>query len=255
MASMNYVASKLSAAGLTVDVDGEFILVEDPYLDFERSHDGVRGISRFCAETLEEYAEVCAELFKDPVYDEESCGDPDPDEGTFGELVGKYIDLLENKRRAEADLLGIALEEEANSPMDESPYPDKEKPMNTVEAQIQAELEEFAPAPPVKDHAGPAAQMEMARKFHSPKEIARAAQISDQDRGGIPSPEDYIRDMKMAAPAVAVLVKGQRFMAPDGWTIKERRPTGQVLYYGSIFQARKARYQAQSSAFSLVRDL
>ena len=69
MASINYVRNKLEEAGLTVAVEGGFILCEDPGL-FERSHDGVKGISRWLRETLSEYEEACAELFAQ----DEECG-------------------------------------------------------------------------------------------------------------------------------------------------------------------------------------
>ena len=245
MASMNYVKNKLEEAGLKVAVEGSFILCEDPGL-FERSHDGVRGISRWLVETLSEYEEACAELF----------AQDEP--------------MTEEERQAKKELMEIALEEEAlanSGPVDEEEpwtYEEavgreigeiepKEKPMNAVEAQIQ-EMQEFAPAPPVKDHIGPKAQLEVARKYHSSKEIARAAEVDDQDRGGIPSPEAYIRDMKLEAPAITILVKGQRFLAPEGWKIKEVRPgRATPIYYSSIMKGRKLNNALGGSKFSLVR--
>lgn len=233
MASMNYVAGKLSAAGLTVDVDGPFILVEDPDLDFERSHDGVKGISRFCAETLEEYAELCAELFKDPgPYDED-------------------LDLEEPE--AVEDFLEDAPEEPEEAMGHKSGEEPEEEQMNIVQQRFKEELAKLAPPP--KDHLGPAAQMEMAKEFHSPKEIAQAAETDDQDRGGVVNPEDYIRDMKLDAPAIVVLVKGQRFAAPEGYKIKEVRPgRAKPIYYGSIYQKRKVANELQGAKFSLVRQ-
>jgi hypothetical protein len=178
---MNHVAHLLAKMGLEVGVDGDFILCEDPNLDFERSHDGVRGISRWLAETREEYKAAMDDLLKD-----------------------------------------------------------EEEPMN-----------EFAAAPPVKDHAGPEAQMEMAREFNSPKEVAQSG--DDQDRGGIPSPEAYIRDMKMEAPAITILVRGHTFHAPDGWKIRETQPDN-VFYMASINIGRKKNHELKGSKFSLVRS-
>ena len=80
-----------------------------------------------------------------------------------------------------------------------------------------------------------------------PKEVAQATEVDDQDRGGIPNPVDF----KLSA--VTVLVQGQRLMAPKGWKIKELRPSGKVLHYASIYQARKAKNEARGAEFSLVR--
>jgi len=191
-ASVREAVRKLSAAGLTVDVDGDFILCEDPGLDFERSHDGVRGVSRWVAETLSEYEEICAELFE----------------------------------------------------------VSEEEPM--IEQQIKEELEDLEkPTPPEKEHR--IDQLALAYELNSPKEIWQAGQNDDQDMGGIPNPVAYITEKKQAV-AIVVLVQGQRFMAPDGWKIKERR-TDRALYYGSILMDHKARNERLGSQFSLVRDL
>jgi len=237
MASMNFVKSKLERAGLTVTHDDELMLVEDSELDFERSHYGVKGISDFLRETLDEY-EMAREA------------------------------LLEE---------GPAPEDEQAAPADEAenPYPSKEEPMNIVEYLLNVlgrnvqpaadpPVREFAPEPPVKEHAPVSEQLRMAREFHSCKEVAQATEIDNQDVGGVPNPVDYIRDMKlqevaMAEKAVAVLVKGQRFMAPTGWKIKEVRPVpkdgadvSRIYYYGSILQSRKMQYEEMGSKFALV---
>lgn len=115
--------------------------------------------------------------------------------------------------------------------------------------------EEFAPAPPVKEHAGREAQLEIAREINSPKEASAAIGIDDQDRGGIPDPAGYIHTMKTEVlEGVIVQVRGQTFRAPDGWKIKETRPSGKTLYYGSILQRRKVLNEAVGSQFFLVRD-
>ena len=118
--------------------------------------------------------------------------------------------------------------------------------------------QEFVPAPPVKAHAPISAQLGIARTFHSMKEIARALQNDLQDRGGIPSPEEYEMSQNPVADthaAVAVILTvGQRFKAPKGYKIKEVRPSGQVLFYGSIFKGRKLNNEKfKGSRFSLVR--
>lgn len=122
-----------------------------------------------------------------------------------------------------------------------------------IEQQIKNELEALErPAPPEKEHIVDSAQLALAQELNSPKEVAQALENDDQDHGGIPSPEAYITEQKQAI-AIVVLVKGQRFMAPDGWRIKEQRQSG-VLYYGSVLMARKAQNERLGSRFSLVRD-
>ena len=126
---------------------------------------------------------------------------------------------------------------------------------------------EFAPAPPVKEHAPTSEQLDLACAHNSPKETAQALEIKDQDRGGIPRPDDYIEEYiaemkqevaEMEAKAVVVLEVGQRFMAPPGYKIKEKRlptetfPDGQLLFYGSIFKGRKLNNELKGSKFSLT---
>jgi hypothetical protein len=214
--------------GLTVDVDGDFILCEDPGLDFERSHDGVRGISRWLVETREEYKMVIEELFEE-----------DKDEGRATEFA--------EMQEAIEEALDLEEPEAVEDFFEDVP------PLNVVEAQIQEmqdAAEEFAPAPPEKDHR--VDQMALAKEMNM-SDVAQAAEIDDQDRGGIVNPEGYILDMKSEAPAIAVLVSGQRFLAPEGWKIKEARPSGKVLFYGSVYQKRKAENEARGAEFSLVR--
>lgn len=141
MASVNYVAHQLAQMGLEVDVDGGFILCEDPGLDFERSHDGVRGISRWFTEVKDEYEATLKELLEESA-DEEAA---------------------EAKEWSEEEQQALANDGPG------SPYPNKEEPM-----------EEFATAPPVKAHEGHEAQMEIAREFNSPKETAQSGDDQDR---------------------------------------------------------------------------
>ena len=204
MASMNYVQHQLEQMGLTVAVDGDFILAEDPDLDFERSHDGVTGISRWLAETRGEYEVILEELL----------------EGASAEfmdttsIIGDYADTLLEEGVAKAEvqemadaMMAIALEEEhlANEtagpaePLlgpygDEFEVADEEDTM--TDKQIEKdEAEEFAPAPPIKERR--IDQLALAKEINmGMKEIAQAAEIDDQDRGGIANHEAYITQMK-----------------------------------------------------------
>ena len=126
--------------------------------------------------------------------------------------------------------------------------------MNMIEQQIKEDLEALErPTPPEKEHR--VDQLALAHELNSPKEVAQALENDLQDHGGIPSPEAYITERKQeVAAAIAVLVQGQCFKAPEGWRIKEQR-TDKVLYYGSVLMARKTRNERAGSKFSLVRDL
>ncbi len=121
---------------------------------------------------------------------------------------------------------------------------------------------EFATAPPEKEHR--LDQLALAQELNGAKEIAQALEINDQDRGGLPNQVGYITQLKqeiaMSEQAVTILVKGSRFMAPDGWKIKEVRPrpemgadVSRVIFYGSIIKGRKLNNELQGSRFSLVR--
>ena len=118
---------------------------------------------------------------------------------------------------------------------------------------------EFAPAPPVKEHAPISEQLDLAHAHNSSKETAQALEIKDQDRGGIPRPDDYLEEyiaemkQEVAMKAVVVLEVGQRFMAPPGYKIKEVRPGCETpIFYGSIFKGRKLNNELKGSKFSLT---
>ena len=215
----------LKTAGLEVEVDGRYVLVTDDGLDFSRDHDGLAGIRQFIQDTLDEYEQACQELFE---------------------------------------------EDAANSAADE---PQQERPVNFVKALLKSlgrdtapvtdpPAREFAPSPPVKNHIPDNAQLDLARSLNgrpSNKELARALEIDDQDRGGIPDPVGFITQRKQEVAmsrqkVVVVLVKGQRFMAPEGYKIKEVQPGRTTpIFYGSIFKGRKLNNELAGSRFSLVR--
>ena len=94
-----------------------------------------------------------------------------------------------------------------------------------------------------------AAQLTEASGGLSPKEIWQAQQSEDTGPDGVPHPGQLAE--ALVKSKVVVIVQGQRFMAPKGWCIKERRPDGQVILYGSLLKGRKLNYQAQGSRFTL----
>lgn len=127
MASISYVAHKLSAAGLTVEVDGAFILAEDPDCGFERSHDGVKGISGFLKETLDEYEMALLEAAELLVAEYQEDYETEQDLTDAAEAHGEEIVAWsEEEQRAQADLelLEIAHEEERLA--NEAAGPDEE---------------------------------------------------------------------------------------------------------------------------------
>lgn len=176
MASISYVANKLSAAGLTVLLDGEFLLVSDPELGFERSHDGVKGISRFCSETLDEYAEACQELFQESP--EEAADELPQEEPEVFNYVNAVLKMLGRNAQPAAD----------------------PPPAPPIKAHIP-DSEQLALAREINGALCPA----------SAKEIAQALENDLQDRGGIPNPVEYITEMKqetaMAEAKIATIVK------------------------------------------------
>lgn len=241
MASLNYVKHKLEEAGLEAIVEGRTILVEDAELGFTRRHDGVKGISDFCRETLEEYEEACRELFQEA----ETPSSLDlSDEGL--EAMEAYITAADEP-----------LVEEEPIPM-----------FNFVEAFLEflgrstAPAADPPPAPPIKAHIPDSEQLDLARELNakiypeSAKEITQALENDLQDKGGIPNPADYIRDKKLEVAmteAVVILEVGQRFMAPKGYKIKEVRPGRETpIFYGSIFKGRKLNNELKGSKFSLI---
>ena len=126
--------------------------------------------------------------------------------------------------------------------------------LSLLNAQPDPPAREFVPVPPEKEHR--LDQLVLAQEFNGVKEIAQALEIDDQDKGGIPNPVEYITQLKqeVAMPAnTAILVKGQRFVAPEGFKIKQVRPDGKVLWFGSIYKGRKLNAVLQGSKFSLVR--
>lgn len=230
MSSMNYVVHQLQELGLSAEVHGETVYCEDIDLDFDRSHDGVRGVSRWLAETREEYNEAIAKLLEGPEEDLaiklDEDGPQPPDDDVDEEWA---IEFAETKAAIEEE------EETVTDAQDEAESYSEDAPCHTQAGDHGEEVKPHFFGSPLDDPA-------MERM--SPKEIAQATEVDDQDRGGIPSPETH---------SVVVLVKGQRFLAPEGWRIKESRPSGKVLFYGSVYQARKTENEARGAEFSLVR--
>lgn len=264
----------LRRAGLQVEADGRYVLVEDSELGFTRSHDGLSGIRAFVRETLEEYENALVEKQKELIKEFQQHQDEQA-QAELEEAAAARNEWTEEEQRAQADLelLEIMLEEEAAANAAQGPpeeFGEGGRPPDYTGADELPEEE----AMKVKElielwtaflgrSEDPYLIPEPAKGGGlSPKEVYEGSQIDDQDKGGIPRPEqyeeEYITEMKQEAAAVAVLVTGQRFVAPEGYVIKEYRPTNpgspvaDTYLYGSILRARKARYEGLGSRFTLA---
>jgi hypothetical protein len=232
---IQHVANKINAvAGLEAIVDGETIYVEDTDgIGFTRSHDGNLGVAGFFREVLDEYKlaveDEAAHLLDE--YNEEAYGDPNPEEGTFGELAAEAFHEGDDEFPApEEKALEIALEEErlaneaeeAQAPEHEAAELPQEKPMFDTVKQFLNNLWGLppqepaeAPASPVKAHVPDSEQLALAREVNSTiyprsaKALAQALANDDQDRGGVPNPDDYLT-LRLEEAAMAEVVHAEQ---------------------------------------------
>ena len=161
----------LKTAGLTVEVDGRYVLVTDDGLDFSRDHDGLAGIRQFIQDTLDEYEQVCQEL--------EDAADPAAKEPWEMSAEYQAAELPQEEN--------VNLVEHMLSLMDRNTAADPP-------------AREFAPTAPEKEHR--LDQLALARELNgrlSNKETAQALENDLQDRGGIPDPVGFITQRKQEA--------------------------------------------------------
>lgn len=79
---------------------------------------------------------------------------------------------------------------------------------------------EFAPAPPIKEHASVSDQLTIAREYNSVKDVAQALQNDLQDRGGIPDPVGVITQLKQEVAemeAIATIVTTEFVVSGTGY--------------------------------------
>lgn len=108
---------------------------------------------------------------------------------------------------------------------------------------------DIGPSEDVSNAGKPVAtQLTEASGGLSPKEIWQAQQ-GDTGPDGVPRPEQLVKALTKSK--VVVITHGQRFLAPEGYCIKERKPNGGVVLYASILKGNKLNRQQRGSDFTL----